>query len=145
MTPKARSIMSDKPIRRHSAENRNHTTGDAGILTGPPTVAGNGGAEVRTRLLAAFQPANLATPEWMRLPAPRARCLLTGLSRTGLNEAIERGEIRAITVRQPGATRGVKLVNVASVRAWLTRLDAEQNTLARETCEASSDVEGGVR
>ena len=102
------------------------------ILTGRPTVAANGGADLPKKLLRAFEAADLSGCEWLRLPAPRARCRLTSMSRTTLNEAIERRDIRAITVRQPGATRGIKLINRASLLAWLSKLDAEQNGDATE-------------
>ena len=64
--------------------------------------------------------------EWMRLPAPGLRDRMTGLSRTTLNEVIERGEVQAVTIRAPGAGRGIRLINIASVRAWLARLSEEQ-------------------
>lgn len=114
------------------AENINQATGaDTGgtpdILTGRPTVAANHGADIPKKLVRAFEAANVSSAEWLRLPAPRTRCRLTSMSRTTLNEAIERGDIRAITVRQPGAVRGIKLINRISLLAWLARLDAEQN------------------
>ena len=99
------------------------------VLIGRPTVAANTAAGLSRKEFRAFTEADLSVAEWVRLPSPRARCRLTGLSRTGLNEAIERGEIRAITVRQPGAVRGVKLINKASLVAWLRRLDQEQNRM----------------
>lgn len=102
------------------------------ILTGRPTVAANSGTEVSRALLKAFQAACDLPAEWVRLPAPRARDRMTGLSRTSLNEAIERGDVKAITVRQPGAVRGIKLVNVASLRSWLAKLDAEQNAAVKD-------------
>jgi hypothetical protein len=97
------------------------------VLTGKPSVAANNGADIPKKLLRAFEAADVSGCEWLRLPSPRARCRLSSMSRTTLNEAIERGDIRAITVRQPGATRGIKLINRASLVAWLARLDAEQN------------------
>lgn len=103
-----------------------------GVLTGKPLLAPNSGSVIPEKLLSAFAEASPTSPEWTRLPAPRKRDDLTGLSRSSMNEAIERGDIRSITVRQPGATRGIKLINVASVRGWLARLDAEQNGLAKK-------------
>ena len=97
------------------------------VLTGRPTVAPNSGAGLQSKNLRGFAASDFSVAEWCRLPAPRARCGLTGLSRTGLNELIDAGQIRAITVRKPGAARGVKLINLASLRAWLRRLDEEQN------------------
>ena len=106
---------------------------EAGLVTDRPTIAPNANAAVPGKLLAAFEAASLADAEWMRLPSPRARCRLTGLSRTSLNELVDRGVVRAVTVRQPGAQRGIKLLNRASLLAYLARLDAEQNgTTAQE-------------
>jgi hypothetical protein len=61
------------------------------------------------------------------------------LARTTLIEAIDRGEFRAITLRQPGATRGIRLLHLPGLFAWLARLDAEQNS-----AEANAKREGGV-
>jgi hypothetical protein len=102
------------------------------ILTGRPTVAANSGADLHNKALKAFVASDLSMAEWVRLPAPRSRCRLTQMSRTTLNEAIERGDIRAITIRQPGATRGIKLLNRASLLAWFGKLDAEQNGVPKE-------------
>lgn len=100
--------------------------GAGSVLLGRPTVAGNAGADVPTKLLKDFLASDLSFAEWIRLPSPRARCRLTGLSRTSLNELAERGVIRAVTVRQPGALRGIKLLNRASLLAYLRRLETEQ-------------------
>lgn len=102
-----------------------------GLYVGNPTVAPNAGASVPDSLLRKFNPSNLPVAEWCRLPAPRARCRLTGLSRTTLNELIERKEIRAITIHKPGSTRGIKLLDVQSLRRFLARLDVEQNGPSR--------------
>ncbi len=99
----------------------------APALTGPPTVAGNSGAGLDAKLLAKFQPVDTPAPEWVRLPKPRTRCKISGLSRTTLVELIDRREIRSITLRQPGATRGIRLFFLPSLHAYLQRLDSEQN------------------
>lgn len=117
--------MSDINDRQESGSSR--PDGAGSVLVGRPTVAANTAAGLARKEFRAFTEADLSVAEWVRLPAPRARCRLTGLSRTGLNEAIERGEIRAIIVRQPGAVRGVKLINKTSLMTWLARLDREQN------------------
>lgn len=96
------------------------------VIVGKPTVAANAGTDLNRKLLRAFDAADLSHAEWLRLPSPRARCRLTGLSRTSLNELAERGVIRAVTVRQPGALRGIKLLNRASLLAYLQRLEVEQ-------------------
>jgi len=106
------------------------------ILTGRPTVAQNNAATTSKALARGFQQAGELAPEWCRLPAPGARCKFSGLSRTSLNEAIERGDIRAITIRQHGATRGIRLISVPSLQSWLDKLDTDQNSTAKK---------GGVR
>ena len=103
-----------------------------GVLTGKPTVAANSGTDLHNKSLKAFLATDLSFAEWIRLPSPRSKCKLTGLARTTLNEVIERGDVRAITVRQPGATRGIKLINKSSLLAWLAKLDAEQNNGPKE-------------
>lgn len=107
----------------------------ANLITGRPTVAGNAGAGTQNRNLRQFAPAAVPLAEFMRLPAPGKRCAVCGLSRTSLNEAEARGDIVAITVRKPGARRGIKLIRTASLLAWLNRLEAEQ--------KASRSQEGG--
>lgn len=103
------------------------------IETGKPTVAPNTGARLNHKLLRGFAPITATVPtgiEWTRLPKPGTRCQYSGLARTTLIEAIDRGEFRAITLRQPGATRGIRLLHLPGLFAWLARLDAEQNGTA---------------
>ena len=101
--------------------------GAAGVILGRPTVAGNSGTAINSTLIRAFDAAGIGDAEWLRLPSPRARCRLTGLSRTGLNELIEAKAIRAIKVRKPGAQRGVVLIHRVSLLDYLAKLDTEQN------------------
>lgn len=108
------------------------TTGGASahpMESGKPTVAPNTGTRHHHKNLRGFVqvPAPQSTPEWARLPKPGTRCQYSGLARTTLVELIDRREIRAITVRQPEATRGIRLIHLGSLFAYLARLDAEQN------------------
>lgn len=103
---------------------------DAGLVPDRPTVAGNSGTALNPKLLRAFDAASIGEAEWLRLPSPRSRCRLTGLSRTGLNELIEAKQIKAIKVRKPGAQRGVVLIHRASLLGYLAKLDAAQNGAA---------------
>ena len=107
------------------------------IETGKPTVAPNTGARLNHKNLFGFKPVEAYNvPQWARLPKPSTRCQYTGLARTTLNEAIDHGYFRAITLRQPGATRGIRLMRMQGehgVFAWLARLDAEQNGAATNT------------
>jgi hypothetical protein len=99
-----------------------------GLVSGKPGVAANAGAGIPQSLRRSYEVAELNSAQWIRLPAPGTRCRFTSLSRTTLNEAIARGDIRAVTIRKPGAVRGIKLMSKASVEDWLARLDVQQNT-----------------
>lgn len=99
----------------------------ANLIAGRPTVAGNSGAGTQNKNLRQFAPEAVPLAEFIRLPSPGKRCALCGLSRTSLNEVIQRGEVSAVTVRKPGAQRGIKLIRTASLLAWLNRLEAEQS------------------
>jgi hypothetical protein len=112
----------------------------APLILGRPTVAANTGALITSTLLLGFEESGLGEAEWVRLPKPGTRCRLSSLSRTTLNEAISRGDVRAITVRQPGTTRGIKLINKASLLNWLRRLDQEQNSPALENVPSTESA-----
>lgn len=66
----------------------------------------------------------LTSREWMRLPT-RGRDPVFGLSRPWYYDAIKRGLIRSSCLRRKGALTGVRLVNVASVRAYIEKHIAE--------------------
>ena len=67
-----------------------------------------------------------SNPEWIRLPKEGEKCPLTGLSRSSLNEIVDEvdpdtGEkvlLSVIKVKE-GASRGIKLINRASLAAYL--------------------------
>jgi len=102
----------------------------AGMVTAKPTVATNAGASANSALSRAFELASIREAEYLRLPAPGARCRLTGLSRTGLNELIAANLVRAVKVRKNGSVRGVVLICRTSLLDYLARLDFEQNGTA---------------
>lgn len=71
-------------------------------------------------------------PEFIRLPKPGERCPLTGLSRGTLNELCipteknnHRPLVRSHIIKKPGAARGVRLINYASLLKYLHQLPAE--------------------
>ena len=71
-------------------------------------------------------PASLAKSEkWARMPANHGR--LEGLSRGTLYQLIGKGLVMSVSLRGPGAERGIRLVGLCSLRAYLARLAAEQN------------------
>lgn len=62
------------------------------------------------------------TPEFIRLPSPRTRCKHTGLSRTSLLELCAPSQIngfkppvRSHVIKKPGAVRGIRLLDYASL------------------------------
>ena len=86
--------------------------------------AGNGQTTVAP-LAPAANGANLR-PEFIRLPKPGTLCPITGLSRSYLNALIlpstvngHRPPVRSICLRQRGAKTGVRLIDCASLLAFL--------------------------
>ena len=70
-----------------------------------------------------------AKPEWLRLPAPGARCRFTGLSRSTLNELTIPGPandgnppVKSIVLRKRGAMRGIRLISYDSLMGYLAEL-----------------------
>jgi hypothetical protein len=68
-------------------------------------------------------------PEWLRLPAPGARCRFTGLSRSTLNELTIAGPandgvppVKSVVLRKRGALRGIRLINYDSLMQYLAEL-----------------------
>ena len=71
----------------------------------------------------------VAKPEWLRFPAPGARCRFTGLSRTTLNELTVPGPandgnppVKSVVLRKRGAMRGIRLISYDSLMAYLNEL-----------------------
>lgn len=67
-------------------------------------------------------------PSFIRLPAERERCPWTGLSRGTMNMLVlgEKPAVRSVVLRQPGSKRGVRLIHLASLLAYLHREMAAQ-------------------
>ncbi len=87
----------------------------------PPSVFGGVPPKFRQGLVES----SLADSEFLRLPPPRGRDRLTGLSRTSLIELGERKAIKLIRVRKPNAMRGIVLIEKASLLSYLHGLAAE--------------------
>lgn len=83
-----------------------------------PTVAG----QVPRKFHSSLTETSLKDAEFLRLPPPRARDPLTGLSRTSLVELGDRGVIKMIRVRKPGAVRGICLIEKESLLSYLRSL-----------------------
>lgn len=86
------------------------------------TNAKRGGEQLTTQPLT-VPAANGATPlresETFRLPKPKGRCPLSGLSRTSILEHGEAGDFKLIRLRKRGSQRGIVLVDTKSFLAWL--------------------------
>jgi len=73
---------------------------------------------------------------WIRLPDEGSRCEHTGLSRTSVRTLLEErdpstGEffVESVYKKQSGATRGVRLIRLSSLKAYLERLADHQRGL----------------
>ena len=73
--------------------------------------------------------AEAVKPEWLRLPAPGARCRFTGLSRSTLNELTIAGPanegtppVKSVVLRKRGALRGIRLISYDSLMTYLAAL-----------------------
>jgi len=69
-------------------------------------------------------PEHLQSPEWGRLPKPTGR--LEGLSRTTCTELIDQDLVKSVTIRQPGAQRGIRLIWLPGLRKYLHELADKQ-------------------
>ncbi len=56
------------------------------------------------------------TPEYLRV---KEAVRFSGLSRAKLYEALTDGRIKSYSVRDPGKTRGTRLISVASLREFV--------------------------
>jgi hypothetical protein len=78
-----------------------------------------------------FDSPHPGTEVWVRMPGNREK--LEGLSRATLYKVIRdksRGVV-SISLKEPGAERGIRLLGLRSLRAYLTRLSVEQNAHAQ--------------
>lgn len=67
-----------------------------------------------------------ALPEFIRLPRIGERCPWTGLSRAVMWQLIERGSVRSISLRKPGARKGTRLIVLESLLGHLRSLAASE-------------------
>lgn len=61
--------------------------------------------------------------EFLRLPKPRQRCPISGLSRSTLVELINAGHIKAKKLRNRGSFRGITLILKDSLLSYLHGLE----------------------
>ena len=80
-------------------------------------------------------------PEWCKVPQAIALC---GVSRSGLYEEFDTagGPIRTATIKKRGALRGIRLVHVPSLRAWIS---SYANSPPPEVQDGAANREGIAR
>lgn len=61
-------------------------------------------------------------PEWIRIPRNSERCPYFGLTKPYYHWLLRSGKVKSKMVRQPGKESGIRLVNYASVRAFLDEI-----------------------
>ncbi len=66
-----------------------------------------------------FQPASLEAAEFGRLPGPRGRCPISGLSRSAVLDLGVTVPGLLVRLRKPGALRGSVLVHLPTLRDYL--------------------------
>jgi hypothetical protein len=96
--------------------------GATDLKTSAPSIGGS----IPPHLKRWFVESSLHDAEFLRLPAPRGRCRLSGLSRSSLVELAQRGAIEMIRIRKPGSTRGICLIKKSSLLNYLNSLPAER-------------------
>lgn len=67
----------------------------------------------------------VARPEFVRMPKPGSVCPWTGLGRSYLYQLANEGKIKTLSLRKTGAARGLRLVNLESVFAYLAKMQEE--------------------
>jgi hypothetical protein len=60
---------------------------------------------------------SLIQPAFVRFPRPGQREPFSGLCRSQLFQLIKSGRVKSYSLKMPGATRGARLIDAASLRA----------------------------
>jgi len=66
------------------------------------------------------------TPAFTRFPRPGQREPYSGLCRTQLFALIKSGRVKSHSLKMPGASRGVRLIDCASLRAAIESFGDDQ-------------------
>ena len=78
-------------------------------------------------------------PEFIRLPRPKGRCPLTGLSRTTLAELVDSGEVGAAKLRKKGSLRAITLIHRESLLSYLR---SQMRVEGKPILATPTDIEG---
>lgn len=67
-------------------------------------------------------------PLWIRLPKPGDTDPITSLPRSSLWELVQRsnGRIKTVSLRRAGATKGTRLIHLASLLDYLSGMNGEE-------------------
>lgn len=89
-------------------------------------IAQHSGARAEASAPAQINGPGIENEDWARMPANGAR--LEGLSRPALYRLLDdpAAAVVSVSLRQPGAARGVRLIGRKSLRAWIARQAQEQ-------------------
>ena len=71
-------------------------------------------------------------PAYVRMPQPGTACPITGLRRGALYELAREGKIKTSTIRRKGSMRGIRLVNVESLLAFVAQCHDAPDALDNE-------------
>jgi hypothetical protein len=87
--------------------------------------------------------ANITTPQggtlpaYVRMPQPGNACPITGLRRGALYELARAGKVKTATIRRKGSMRGIRLVQVESLLAYVASCaDAPEQLEQEELIES---------
>jgi len=75
-------------------------------------------------------PQHMQGEDWARMPKPKERFF--GMSRTTILELSQAGLIKTVSIRKPGANKGIRLIFVPSLREFLDKCTQEVNPLRNE-------------
>jgi hypothetical protein len=64
-------------------------------------------------------PQHMQGEDWARMPKPKERFF--GMSRTTILELSQAGLIKTVSIRKPGANKGIRLIFVPSLREFLDK------------------------
>jgi hypothetical protein len=78
---------------------------------------------------------NQLRPEWLRIPAA---INFGGVGRSKLYQLIDAGEVRSVCLRDPKKQRGIRLVNVQSLRDYISSFEGNGKGQANETAKKST-------
>lgn len=83
----------------------------------------------------------IGKPKFIRLPKPGSRCPWTGLSRGTLNDLIlgPTPPVRSLVIAQPGAQRGIRLIDFDSLLGHLEKL------LRKQVADSHDGKEGSTK